>query len=288
MLWRVRAKLSDRPGALAALAAACGRAEANILTVHIFPEGGSVTDELVVDLPTGAGLATIDALVTDADGRLVSAAPCSPAAADDQPTRYVRAAQEILEEPARFPEIAAELFDAAVGIEGDADVLEMAVGEVATVQVRRTVPFTPVERARAAALADLLGRVLDSRITSRSRRTFGSALEYVAEGATVSALAGGLVAGRASYEVAEGPWPVDIWVDPAWQRRGIGARLLKEIARAARSADAEELLLIAPADSKAALPMVLSAGMRGRIRVADGVLTLRISLAELRVAAGIG
>ncbi|HWU22054.1 MAG TPA: GNAT family N-acetyltransferase [Nocardioides sp.] len=289
MLWRVRAKLPDRPGVLALLASACGRAEGNIVALHVFRDRGSVTDELLIDLRDEAGLPVIAAMVAEAGGELVSAAPCSSAAAEDQPTRYVRAAEQILSQPAAFPEIAAELFDARVAVDDPAaDVLEMVVGDTATLQIRRAVPFTTVERERAAALADLVGRALEARVPVPSR-SFGSSLEYVAEGATISALAGGLVAGRAAYEVREaGPWPVDIWVDPAWQRRGIGSRLLSEIARAARSRDAAEIVLLARGDSRAVLPMVLAAGLRGRIRVAEGTLTVRISLAELRAPASAG
>lgn len=286
MLWRVRANLPDRPGVLAGLATACGWANGNIVAVHVFREAGTVTDELVVDLPVGVGLTTIAELVADADGELVSAARCSEAAADDQPTRYVRAAQAILERPATFPEIAAELFDAGVSLEGiAADVLEMVVGGVATVQIRRAIPFTSVERERATALADLVGQVMDARTVPAPRRTITALPEYVADATTVSAIVSGLVAGRAAVTVSEaGPWPVDIWVDAGWQRRGIGTRLLGDAARLARSRGADEIVLVAPADSSAVLPMVIAAGMRGRIRVADANLTVRISLAEIRSA----
>jgi GNAT superfamily N-acetyltransferase len=287
MLWRVRAQLPDRPGVLAVLAAACGRAEGNIVALHVFRDRATVTDELVIDLGDASGIATIAAMVGEAGGELVSAAPCGAAAADDQPTRYVRAAQRILAQPTAFPEIAAELFDARVAVDDPAaDVLEMVVGETATLQIRREVPFTSVERERAGALAELVGRALEARIPAPSRRAFGASLEYVADGATVSALAGGLVAGRASYEVREGePWPVDLWVDPAWQRRGIGSRLLGEVARLARSGGADEILLAAPADSRGVLPTVLAAGLRGRIRIADDTLTVRVSLAGIRAVA---
>jgi GNAT superfamily N-acetyltransferase len=286
MLWRVRATLPDRPGVLAGLATACGWANGNIVAVHVFREEGTVTDELVIDLPAGAGPATIAEIVADADGTLVSAAQCSPAAAEDQPTRYVRAAQRIIERPMAFPEIAAELFDAGISVEGiAADVLEMVVGGVATVQIRRAIPFTSVERARAMALADLVGQVLDARTVPTPRATLAATPDYVAEGDTVSALAGGHVAGRATLTVTEaGPWPVDIWVDAGWQRRGIGTRLLSDIARAARSQGAGEIVLVAPAHSSAVLPMVIAAGMRGRIRVTDANLTVRISLADIRSA----
>ena len=284
MLWRVRANLPDRPGVLAGLATACGWANGNIVALHVFREQGTVTDELVIDLPAGVGLSTIAEMVADADGELVSAAQCAEAAAEDQPTRYVRAAQRILERPTAFPEIAAELFDAGISVEGiTADVLEMVVGGVATVQIRRAIPFTSVERARATALADLVGQVLDARTVPAPRPSLAATPEYVAEGHAISALTSGLVAGRATLEVpAAGPWPVDIWVDAGWQRRGIGTRLLADIARLARSRGADEIILVAPANSSSVLPMVIAAGMRGRIRVADANLTVRISLADIR------
>ena len=50
-LWRVRTTLNDRPGALARLAGVCGGAGVNILALQIFPDVGSVTDELVLSTP---------------------------------------------------------------------------------------------------------------------------------------------------------------------------------------------------------------------------------------------
>ena len=99
-------------------------------------------------------------------------------------------------------------------------------------------------------------------------------------------LVSGRVIGRASFErvpSADDPWPVDMWVDPSWQRRGIGTRLLADIARMARAQGADEIVLTAPADSQAVLPMVLSAGLRGRIRMAGETVTVRIAVSELRV-----
>ena len=65
---------------------------------------------------------------------------------------------------------------------------------------------------------------------------------------------------------------------PVLARRGIGTRLLADIARMARRQGAEEIVLTAPADSQAVLPMVLSAGLRGRIRMAGDTVTVRIAL----------
>ena len=285
MLWRVRAGLPDRPGALAQLAAACGRAGVNIQTVQVFPEDASVTDELVLQVPQGWTRDQLRELVTQAGGVAVSAVPVTTVALEDQPTRYVRAVRAIIDQPASFPDVAAHLFDADVApSDGSEDVLEMTVGGAATIQIRRDTPFTSTERARASALAELVGQVLDSQSPPAPHQPGAGDPDFVTSGAVVSALAGGKVAGRAEFTPADGedPWPVDLWVDPAWHRRGVGTRLLADIARAARAAGAEEIVLTAPSDTKAVLPMVLAAGMRGRIRMAGESLTVRIALSDLR------
>lgn len=284
MLWRVRAGLPDRPGALAELAAACGRAGVNIQTVQVFPGDATVTDELVLQVPQGWTQERLRELVDGAGGETVSAVPVTTAALEDQPTRYVQAVRAIVAQPATFPDVAAHLFDADVAPStGHEDVLEMTVGGSATIQIRRDTPFTATERDRAAALAELVGEVLDAQAAPAPHQPGTGDPDFVTTGAVVSALADGKVAGRAEYTPAgDGPWPVDLWVDPAWHRRGVGTRLLADVARAARSAGAEEIVLTAPSDTKAVLPMVLAAGMRGRIRMAGDTLTVRIAITDLR------
>ncbi|WP_028653830.1 GNAT family N-acetyltransferase [Nocardioides sp. J54] len=290
MLWRVRAGLPDRPGALAQLAEACGRAGVNIQTVQVFPGDSSVTDEMVLQVPQDWTRDRLGELVDGAGGQMVSAVPVTTAALEDQPTRYVQAVRAIINQPASFPDVAAHLFDADVTPSADHDdVLEMTVGGSATIQIRRDTPFTETERQRATALAELVGEVLDRAAPPAPHQPAASATpDFVTDGPVVTALAGGKVAGRAEYTKVEGdgPWPVDLWVDPAWHRRGVGTQLLAGIARAARSAGCEEIVLTAPSDTKAVLPMVLAAGMRGRIRMAGERLTVRISITDLRAGAG--
>ena len=225
----------------------------------------------------------------------VSAAPCTEAALTDQPTRYVQAARTILAQPAGFPEVVARLFDAeADPVEGSLapvqDVMDMTVGDV-QVQVRRTAPFTATEHARASSMAALVSDVLErSRAavtTVAPGRRIGpmATPEYVVDGETVSAVVEGTVVGVAVIHAAvDEPdvRPVMLRVDPAWQRRGIGTRLLNDAARLAHGVGASEIVLTTRGDNQAVLPMVLAAGLRGRIRMAADVLTVRVPVRDLK------
>ncbi len=292
MLWRVRTTLSDRPGALATLAVRCGEAGVNILGLQIFPGVERVTDELVLRTPDVWGLAELAALIESSGGRDVSAAACTESALVDQPTRYVQAARTILAQPASFPEVVATLFDAEAdpvpgGFAAVQDVMDMVVGDVC-VQVRRTAPFTATEHARAASMADLVTDVL-ARLKPDpqppGRRIGGHVPTYAVVGDSVEAVVEGTVVGRAALLAVSnepGVCSLSLRVDPAWRRRGIGSRLLVDAARLAGSLSIDELVLTTDADNQAVLPMVLAAGLRGRIRMAADVLTVRVPLRDLK------
>jgi len=297
MLWRVRTTLPDRPGALAVLAQNCGEAGVNILGLQIFPGVEAVTDELVLRTPAGWGLADLAELIERSGGENVTGAECTEHALVDQPARYVQAARTILAQPASFPEVVAKLFDAeAEPVEGALapvqDVMEMTVSEV-QVQVRRTAPFTATEHARGAAMADLVTDVLgrataskDALVPSPSRRVgTGATPDYVVDGDAVCAVVDGTTVGIAQLRADAGEpgvREVTLRVDPAWQRRGIGTRLLTDIARLACAHSVGEIVLTTRADNQAVLPMVLAAGLRGRIRMAAEVLTVRIPVRDLK------
>ena len=294
MLWRVRTTLPDRPGSLAVLAATCGEAGVNILGLQIFPGVDAVTDELVLSTPDDWTAADLADLIGRSGGLSVSAGPCTEAALTDQPTRYVQAARTILTAPASFPEVVARLFDAEADPPAPGapalDVMEMTVGDV-QVQVRRSAPFTATEHARGASVAALVSDVLErsresATAPSHSRRVGGGAVPaYAVDGDQVSAVVDGIVVGLAEIR----PPPEDpavrsvtLRVDPAWQRRGIGTRLLVDAARLANARGAAEILLTTGSDNQAVLPMVMAAGLRGRIRMAADTLTVRVPVRDLK------
>ena len=223
------------------------------------------------------------ALVEAAGGTAVVVLPCTEAALTDQPTRYVQAARTIVDRPMSFPEVVGRLFDAeADQAGGDHDVMDLTVGDV-QVQLRRATAFTGTEHARGAALAALVSDVL-ARTPPGQRRQPDGRPSYVVGADSVSALVDGVVVGLATvHEEAEPSIrPLTLRVDSDWRRRGIGSRLLVDAARLAQRLGATEVVLATGSDNQAVLPMVLSAGLRGRIRMAGGELTVRVPVRDLR------
>jgi GNAT superfamily N-acetyltransferase len=290
MLWRVRTTLDDRPGALAELTTACGSAGVNILGLHVFPGIDRVTDELVLRTPDDWDLADLADLVERSGGTRVSVLPCTEAALTDQPTRYVLAARSILAEPAAFPDVVAQLFDAEADPSGSGlgplmDGMDLEIGDV-VVQLRRTAPFTAAEHARGTALAELVADVLAAAATAAAPEPQDVPGDqepvYEVHEGQVRAVVNGAVVGSASWQAdAERAWHVELAVDPAWRRRGIGSRLLLGTARAARTSDAEEIVVRTAADNAAVLPLILGTGLRGRIRMGTDELTVRIPVRRL-------
>ena len=285
MLWRVRTTLPDRPGALALLAERCGLADINILGLQIFPGVEAVTDELVLRAPDSWEPERLVGLVEASGGTAVRVLRCTEAALTDQPTRYVQAARAVVAEPMTFPEVVARLFDADAETPDDpgdgADVMELTVGEV-QVQLRRGTAFTATEHARGAAMAALVSEVL-ARAPHEVRAPADGSPAYVAGEGAVRAVVDGVVVGTATLgEAVEDAVPLTLEVDRAWRRRGIGTRLLVDAGRLAHERGAAELVLVTGSGNPAVLPLVLSAGLRGRIRMAGDELTVRVPVRELR------
>jgi GNAT superfamily N-acetyltransferase len=287
MLWRVRTTLPDRPGALALLAEQCGLADINILGLQIFPGVEAVTDELVLRAPDEWSPDRLAALVEASGGTGVRVLRCTEAALTDQPTRYVRAARAIVDQPMSFPEVVARLFDAETEppAEGDAagfDVMELTVGDV-QVQIRRTTAFTATEHARGSAIAELVSGVMAQAPREAPRPTDGRP-SYVVTAERVTAVVDGVAVGVATLAEpsTDGSRPLTIEVDRAWRRRGVGTRLLLDAGRLAQRLGADEVVLVTGSDNAAVLPMVLGAGLRGRIRLTGGELTVRVPVRDLR------
>lgn len=260
-LWQIRTTLPDRPGTLAALARRCGDAGVNILGMQVFPGLGAVTDELVLRCPDDWAADDVVALVGVAGGEQVSVAPCTEQALVDQPMRYVLAARALLERSATLPEVLARLLDARLPgptDEPDGHVLDVSRGEHPVRVVRRE-PFTPTEHARAAALAALVGP--GEPRDSRPVTVFGAD--------SVRALVGEHLVGLARLTdrpEEPGARELALHVDPAWRRRGIGARLLADVVRVADGQGVAELVVRTDPGDPAALPLVVAAGLRCRVR----------------------
>jgi GNAT superfamily N-acetyltransferase len=83
-------------------------------------------------------------------------------------------------------------------------------------------------------------------------------------------------------ESEPGTRPLTLRVERDWRRRGIGTRLLVDAGRLANQLGADEMVLATGSDNGAVLPMVLAAGLRGRIRLAGEELTVRVPVRDLR------
>ncbi|MCW2736151.1 GNAT family N-acetyltransferase [Nocardioides sp.] len=295
MLWKMRINLADRPGSLSVVARCCGDAGVNIVGMQVFPGLGSVTDELVVDTPDGWELADLRALAAEAGADLVDAHRCRDEVLLDQATRHVEAARTILDDPARFPEVVAELLDAEPEpIDGTtADSLDLLVGDV-VVQVHRAAPFTATEHARGATIAALVSDVLrrDASYAARVSPDGPGAPtvtpELVSDTHEVSVVVGSVVVGRAALgeTTVDGARPLVLEIDSSWRRRGLGTRLLREAARLSAALGDAELGLVTTADNRAVLPLVLGSGLRGRIRLSGAELHVRVPVRDFTPTRG--
>lgn len=295
MLWKMRISLADRPGSLSGVARCCGDAGVNIVGMQVFPGIGSVTDELVVDVPADWALADLRALAGEAGADFVDAHRCRDEVLLDQATRHVEAARTIIDAPSRFPEVVAQLLDAEPEpIDGStSDSMDLVVGDV-VVQVHRAAPFTATEHARGVSIAALVSDVLRrdasyaARVSPDGPAAPTVAPELVSETHAVNVVVGSVVVGRAvlGADAHEGSRPVQLEIDPGWRRRGLGTRLLMESARLSAALGDDELTLVTTADNRAVLPLVLGSGLRGRIRLSGQELHVRVPVRDLMPTRG--
>lgn len=274
-MWQIRTTLPDRPGTLAELARRCGDAGVNILGMQVFPGLGAVTDELVLRCPDGWGAGEVASLVRAAGGEQVAVSECTEQALVDQPMRYVLAARALLERTATLPEVLARLLDARVPGPTDepaGDVLDVPCG-AHRVRVVRREPFTPTEHARAAALAALV-----EPVEPRDSRPV-----HVLGAESVRALVGEHLVGLARLTdrpEEPGVRELSLHVDPAWRRRGVGARLLADVVRVAEGRGVAELVVRTDTGDPAALPLVVAAGLRCRVRASGQGQEIRVTVAR--------
>jgi GNAT superfamily N-acetyltransferase len=254
MLWRVRTSLADRPGSLARITSTCGDNGLNILALQIFPEVGSVIDELVLEAAdewTGQEIASI---VAAAGGDTIEVTHCGPRRLVDEPVRWLRAAEQILADPGQADQVLA-------GLVGGDD---------------RDWSFS--ENARVAALLD----VVRGADPTEAEPVRPDVVVYDVYADAVVARTGATVVATARLEPAG---DTTVVVSPAWRRKGIGRALLVMVAGVARHAGLDEIVLCAPGDDEGTLPMVASIGLHPKVRLHDGLLQLRIGLRTIRPVA---
>ena len=267
MLYRVRASLHERPGALARLATRCGEAGLNILGLQIFPDLGRVTDELVISVPEDWTARAVVELVSGAGGDEVSVEPCTTHDLIDQPTRWLAAAQDVAAAPELLPTM-----------------LERLLGP-------HPEKWSATEHSRAEALRSLAESLSPASPLPESARR--STVEYDVTGSGVLARIGGHVVGAASFDGdapaglesarparLAGADPVELSVDvaPAWRRLGIGTGLLVRAGAAASDRGISELVMVANAGDDTLVHWLSNAGFRPRLRTSGGLLQARISL----------
>ena len=254
MFFRVRASLTERPGALALLATRCGEAGLNILGLQIFPDLGRVTDELVISAPEDWTAGAVAELVSGAGGDEVSVEPCTTHDLIDQPTRWLTAAHDVISDPSVLPLV-----------------LERLLGP-------HPEKWSATEHGRAAALSALAESAPSPDQPAPSGAT---PVEYDETASGVVALIGGHVVGVAAFTVSDAH-ELTIEVAPAWRRLGIGTQLLSRAAAQAAAAGADEVVLLALAEDEGFVSMVCGTGLRARIKVSEGMLTARIALSGVR------
>jgi len=252
MYYRIRTRLPDSPGALAMLAKRCGRAEVNILAIQIYPDLGFVTDDIVVAVPESWTAGRVVELVESAGGSDVVVVPCTARDLQDQPTRWLAAVRSLIEAPGRL-------------------------GAEITALVGPRSRLSPTESARVTALveiAEMLGH------PPGPERVDSAVVEYVEDTTGVTARIGAGVVGAAhlAWTGATGEAEGTIEVAPAWRRMGVGRQLLRRLCQVAARAGGRELVLLAPPTETGLVPLLAAAGLRGRIRLTEQGLQVRLSL----------
>lgn len=174
-LWRVHVELEDRPGRLGELATAVGAAGCNIISLHVVGEpadDGSVTDELLINVPDGANAADLVPAVEQAGIPCTLLVRADATELSDPATTALALARMVAADPGSAPRAVATMLRARLvepAAAGDpAHVHGLRVGGQ-QLHLGRAWPFTATELSRAAALMELAAQ-LDLRGGAGSAR----------------------------------------------------------------------------------------------------------------------
>jgi GNAT superfamily N-acetyltransferase len=174
--WRLRVELNDRPGTLAKLATSLAARDCNILALTVLPVPDGVIDDLIVSTPEGLRPAELVTLVRSVGGRCAGIAMAEMTDLTDAPTAALRVATKLVDRSAGYAESVRDLLDAdavepadpttgdASAASGGRQVTVRAADDTDLVLRRGWAPFTEVELARSAALADLVRAMGDPSI----------------------------------------------------------------------------------------------------------------------------
>ena len=258
MFFRIRTRLPDTPGALAELARCLGDARVNILALQIYPDLGTATDDLVVEVPDAVSPSGLIELVESTGCAEVTVTVCSEHELQDQPTQWLAAVRRLIDDPSR---VQAEL----------------------TALLGPRVRLSPTEQVRAAALNEIVAAI-GAPVAPMPTRD--AVVAYAESSTGVRARVGTGVIGSAEFTQLFPARPPEgtLEVAPAWRRMGIGSQLLRRLCALAADAGAEELLLVAPADERGVAALLAATGMRGRIRLTSTGLHVHLTLPRRRAA----
>jgi GNAT superfamily N-acetyltransferase len=165
MLWRVHVELEDRPGRLGELATAVGGAGCNIISLHVVGEpadDGSVTDELLVRVPTGVDPAAMTAAIEQAGIPCTLLVRADAQELADPATTALALARMVAADPDSAPRAVATMLRARLvdpadpGPGGHTHVLRVGARQL---RLGRAWPFTATEISRAAALLELAAQL---------------------------------------------------------------------------------------------------------------------------------
>jgi len=159
-LWRLHVEVGDQPGQLGVLAGTVGGCGANIESLHVISEpaeDGSVTDELLVRVPSTLPVPKLIEAVEAAGFRCAVTVRADAQALADPVNTALALAHCVAVDPGSAPRAVAALLRAELAGPGaPATAHEVEVGAGADrVRLGRSWPFTATEISRAAALLEL-------------------------------------------------------------------------------------------------------------------------------------